>query len=391
MQHSHSFKLSILYWSKFTLRKSESAIILNLKNLILFSMTGFFFAFPSNGHAAKFNNEIDKDFPLRSIGRLQLTNVLGDITVQSWAFDKIRIKISKETFAESEEKANALFEGMDYRYSSSAGGIELSSQYGKNLSIKERLQQKQNPRARLDIEILAPSYLNLKIWSAGGRVMIKNWNAFTDIRSSNGLIQIDGMNAEKLFVQCLSCRADLKDIRSSIRVLGGAGQVSLENAKGKSIYIETGSGSQRVAHVEGEQLYVSKKGTLEGQFLEGKVEFHTQEAAVNLREVSGFLSGTANTGNITASIRDWEASDQALIETVRGNITLVFPETLSADADIWSVGGATLLGFHLVRSQDSMVFGPEPTNHLVGRVGDGGPLLRVFSEHGDVSVIQAKF
>jgi hypothetical protein len=345
----------------------------------------------SNSYAEKFKNEIEKDFPIRSIGRLQLTNVKGDISVQSWAQDKIRIKITKETFADSSEKANVLFEGVDYRYTNTVGGIELSSQYGKNLSIEERVQQKLNPRVRMDMAVLAPPSLNLKIWSGGGRVLVKNWNAFTDIRANDGLIQIEGMNAEKLLIQCVSCNADLKDIHSSLRFLGGAGKVSLENAKGKNIYVETSTGSQKLSRIQGGQLYVSKKGPIEGQYLMGKVEFHSQEAPIDLREISGFLSGTAETGNVLARIREWEATDQALIETIRGNISIVFPEALSADADIWSVGGVTILDYPLVRSQDNRVFGPEPVNHLVGRIGDGGELLRVFSEYGDVSVIKGKF
>jgi len=348
----------------------------------------------ANSDAAKFSNEVERDFPIRSIGRLQLTNVKGDISVQSWAMDKIRIKITKEAFAETSDKANTLFEGIDYRYSSSAGGIEFSSQYGKNLSIEERVQQKLNPKVRMDLAVLAPAYLNLKIWSAGGRVFIKNWNGFTDIRANDGLLQVEGMNAEKLTIQCTSCNADLKDIHSSIRYLGGGGKVSLERAKGKTIYVETSSGAQILSHIQGNQLYVSKNGPIAGKFLKGKVEFHSQDAAIHLQEVSGFLSGTADTGSVTASIRDWDASDQALIETIRGHISILFPADLSVDADIWSVGGVTVLDYPLVPSQELQKVGvlrSEPLNHRVGRIGEGGELLRVFSEHGDVSVLKRKF
>ncbi len=366
---------------------------LRLLNICFLSLClGGAFIYPfSKSHAAKFTHEVEKDFPIRSIGRLQLTNVKGDIIVQGWALDKIRIKIMKETFAENAEKANGFFEGVDYRYSNSAGGMDISSQYGKKLSIEERVQQKLNPRVRMDMLVQAPPYLNLKIWSAGGRVVIKNWNSFIDIRANDGLIQAEEINTEKLLIQCGTCNAELKDISSSLRYLGGGGKVSLENAKGKTIYIETSSASQKLSHIEGEQLYVSKKGSIEGAFLKGRIEFHSQEASIDFKEISGFLSGTAESGSVTARIRDWQTSDQALIETIRGNISIMFPEALGADADIWSAGGVTVLEYPLVRSQDSMVFGPEPVNHLVGRIGDGGELLKVFSEYGDVSVLKGKF
>lgn len=363
-----------------------------LLNICFLSLCfGGFICSPSKSYAEKFSHEVEKDFPIRSIGRLQLTNVKGDIMVQGWAFDKIRIKIIKETFAENAEKANGLFEGVDYRYSSSSGGIDISSQYGKKLSIEERVQQKLNPRVRMDMVVQAPPYLTLKIWSAGGKVVIKNWNSFIDIRANDGLIQAEGINTEKFLIQCGTCNSELKDISSSLRYLGGAGKISLVNAKGKTFYIETSSATQKLSHVQGEQLYVSKKGSIEGEFLKGRIEFHSQDAAIDFKEISGFLSGTAESGSVTARIRDWETSDQALIETIRGDISIIFPETLAADADIWSAGGVTVLEYPLVRSQDSMVFGPEPVNHLVGRIGDGGELLKVFSEHGNVSVLKGKF
>ena len=63
--------------------------------IILFSFSKLAIA-----KAQDFSEEIEKDYALRSIGILQISHVKGDLSVQSWALDKVRIKIRKKVSAE---------------------------------------------------------------------------------------------------------------------------------------------------------------------------------------------------------------------------------------------------------------------------------------------------
>jgi DUF4097 and DUF4098 domain-containing protein YvlB len=340
------------------------------------------------GWGAEFLDETEKDFKLRSIGNLNITNVKGEIQVHGWALDKVRIRMKKKVNADTPEQANELFKGIDYRFDVSKDNIDISSQYGKMLSIEERLREKDKPRIQLDLMIFAPSSLRLKIWTADGRVSLKSWNSGAEIRSNNGEVRVEGLKGNHLEVLCTSCPISLKNIRSSVRCSGGAGSVELNTVNGKSIYAETSSGPIKLWHVEGNQLYSSKSGVIEGQFLDGKVEFHATQSAIDLKEIAGFLSGSVDSGNVNASIRTWEPQDKALIESLRGNINLTLPRRFSGDVDIWSVHGNTRLDFPLERYQDANLVGPEPENRLIGRIREGGELLKVFSETGQVHVFK---
>jgi DUF4097 and DUF4098 domain-containing protein YvlB len=183
----------------------------------------------------------------------------------------------------------------------------------------------------------------------------------------------------------------LKNIRSSIRIVGGAGQLELNQTHGKFIYVEADSGAIKLFRVSGDQLYVSKRGSIDGQFLSGKVEFSAEEANIDLREISGFLSGNVETGNITAKVRAWKFLDKAVLETQKGNIDLTLPRNFSGDVDFWSLNGNTQVDFQVQKVQDQAAIGPEPANHLVGRIREGGELLKLFSEYGDVLVFKEKF
>src|SRR4051812_46596271 len=66
--------------------------------------------------AVEFSEEKEKDFPLRSIGHLQITNPKGDTTVVGWSLDKVRVRIKKKVIAETKEEARRLLDKMSYRY-----------------------------------------------------------------------------------------------------------------------------------------------------------------------------------------------------------------------------------------------------------------------------------
>jgi DUF4097 and DUF4098 domain-containing protein YvlB len=343
---------------------------------------------------AEFVEEVgERTFKLRSVGNLKIKNAKGAITLTGWSQDRIRIRITKKVEADTQEDASRLMKNMDFRYEfdKEKGDIQISNEYGKELSIEERLHVSENPnKIRMDITVFAPANWKLEIWAVNGKVTLKNWGAQAEIRSNSGQIQVEGLKGKSLTVNCEACSASLKNIRASLSCTGGDGDIELSGVTGKSIYAGTNSGLLKLWQIKGDQQYTSKTGSIQGQFLKGKVEFHSQQGSLDLREISGFLSGTVESGNVSATVRDWDPTDKALIESVQGNIRLTLPRRFSGDIDIWSIHGKTALDFALEKSQDLVGVGPEPTNHLLGRIREGGELLKVFTERGDISVSKSK-
>jgi DUF4097 and DUF4098 domain-containing protein YvlB len=334
--------------------------------------------------------EIEKDYPLRSIGHLQVTNPKGDITIQGWALDKVRIKVRKTVQVDSPEKAKRLLELADYSYQVADGNIQITTLYGKGLTIQDRLRENDSIKSRLDLQIFAPSNLKLKIWTVEGRVQLKAWNHQAEIRTNSGSIKIEGVKAEKLSILCASCPIQLRNVRSSLNCIGGTGAVDLANIQGKSVYVETQSGTQKLSRIVGDQLYSSQSGRIEGQSLSGRVEFHSSQGMIDFREISGFLSGGVESGDISIQVREWNFLDKAFIEAGRGNIQLTLPRRFSGNVDIWSLQGKAFAEFPIEKAADLVSFGPEPSNHLVGRISEGGELLKVFTEIGDIQVLKGK-
>ena len=350
----------------------------------------FFFLLARESQGGEQFQETEKDFNLRSIGQLKIINPRGDITVQGWSLDKIRVKFKKRFSADGSESVQSVFDRIDYRYQATERDIEISTQYGTGLSIEDRIHEQEHPKIYADMTIFAPSNLKLQIWSVAGKVNLKGWNATTVVRSGNGTVNIEGVKAENLLVLCPSCTASFTHIQAALRCFGGTGSLDLNHIQGKSIYVESDSGPISLFEISGDQLYLSKAGKIDGQNLRGRVEFLGKQGQIDLREVSGFLSGAVENGSISAKIREWKSDDIAFLESVAGNIDITLPANFSADGDVWSVTGKTDVDFRIEKSNTTSNVGPEPASHLSGRIRDGGELLKIFTESGNIHVFKGK-
>ena len=335
--------------------------------------------------AAEFIDEIERDFTLRSIGRLQVTNLRGGITIQGWALDKVRVKAKRKAIAENDEEAKKLFGALDFRYRVIDKDIELSAEYGRGLDINQRLIERQTPRTSMEMVVMAPASLVLRVLSVDGAVSVREWSGPLEVRTTAGTITIEGIKSPSVSLLCTTCSMKVTDLKGALRCMGDSASIHVKGVSGDQVYVETVSGSQTLSDVKGEQLYVATSGRINGEKLSGRIEFNSQSGDINIADSFGFFSGRTESGNISLKIKEWKFDDKAIIESVKGNVWLGLPAGLSADLELMSVHGAVKNAFKL-KSLPTAVYGPQPANMVRGRVGDGGEQLRVSSINGNVEI-----
>jgi DUF4097 and DUF4098 domain-containing protein YvlB len=340
--------------------------------------------------AAEVSDEIDRDFLLRSVGQFQVSNTRGSVEVRGWALDKIRVKARRKADGETEEEARKQLVQSDVRFRPADGQLVLSAEYGKGLELQDLMKERTQPHARMDIVVFAPSHLRLRVWTNAGGVRVKSWSSAVDVRASSGDIEVENISGDAVTVQCPECNIRLKAVRASVRVAGGVGSLDLNDVSGADIYAETSSGPLKISKAQGEQLYVSKSGAIHGHDLNGHVEFHSRDGLVDISDASGFISGQTDSGDISARVRSWRFRDKGLIETRKGNVTLVLPANFSGDLDARSVFGSAESEFSIRKTEEQQAYGPEPASHLLGRIGEGGEVLRVHSDRGNIRILKRK-
>lgn len=351
--------------------------------IILFSLA-ILCATPSS--AAEFVDSVERSFPVRALGRLQITNLRGDIVIQGWPLDKIKIRAKRKVIADTQEEANKLFSAMDFRFHNGGNEIELSAEYGRGLEIRERLKERQNPKSSMEMTISAPAGLKLMAWTSEGKISVKDWRAALDVRTSSGAILLDSIRAAQVTALCPTCEMKIQRLKGALRCTGGSGPIVIGDVKGSPIYVESASGAIQAEQVEGDQLYISKTADIYGKKLKGRMDVHVQRAKVEITDSSGFFSGRNDGGDFVIKMREWQFADKAFIEATKGSIQLALPSGFSGDVDLTSGASAIQSAFSMQTLEGeargaSVIKSPQ---RWIGRIGEGGELLRIQAGGGIV-------
>lgn len=111
------------------------------------------------------------------------------------------------------------------------------------------------------------------------------------------------------------------------------------------------------------------------------IEFHAINGGISLKDVGGNVHGDTVNGGVSVNLTGASWTGQGLdVSTQNGGVSMKVPETFSALLDIGTVNGGM-----------SVKMPNAPTtrrgeNHLNMTLGAGGPLIRVRTHNGGVSV-----
>jgi hypothetical protein len=169
--------------------------------------------------------------------------------------------------------------------------------------------------------------------------------------------------------------------RADISARTGDGAIEVQRVTGR-LELRTGDGSIRASSVSGDLTLDTGDGAVTVDRAEGSLTVETGDGGVN---VSGQLSGVkvhTGDGSVvyraepgTTMVREWD------ISTGDGSVALYLPEAFGAELDAHT-GDGTIRAELDVARQD----GDNNRRTMRGRIGDGGPRLRVRTGDGSITV-----
>lgn len=300
-----------------------------------------------SAHSAEFVDEFEKDFPLKSVGALKVTNGVGSTTLQGWSMDKIRVKVTRKVEAATLEESQQILKAYDVDFSEREGNLELSVLTGKDQDLGVRLKERKAARVKVDLLIKAPAHLNLDYWGVNGNFSVQNWNSSVSSRLFSGEMKFEDISTfgKGVAAVCPECKFEFKSIKANLRCLGGKKEVLLHQVAGREIYVETSSGNQLFRNVSGQQMSVSADGKITGESQVGSVDFGTRSGDIALSGLRGRVSGRTGSGAISVSATHWDLRERSFLESDSGSVHLELPEDFSGTADLWSVEGKVEMDF----------------------------------------------
>jgi lia operon protein LiaG len=212
--------------------------------------------------------------------------------------------------------------------------------------------------AHADLVVKVPAGKRVELHLAAGRVEASNIEGDLDIDVYSASVTATGT-------------------KGRLMVDAGSGSVRVENASGE-LEVDTGSGSTRLTGLDMSRVTVDAgSGSIEARDVKAG-RFSADVGSGGVR-VEGLTTDDllVDTGSGSVRVELTKVPQRSSFDTGSGGVTLVLPEGAAADLDIDTGSGGISSDFPVTAEAFQR-------RELRGRIGGGGPLIKVSTGSGGV-------
>jgi hypothetical protein len=165
----------------------------------------------------------------------------------------------------------------------------------------------------------------------------------------------------------------------TLRAHTGNGDIVIEGT-GADVDATTGNGKVRVSGATGRVRVVSGNGDLDVRDVGGPVRASTGNGRVFVSTAQGPVSASTLNGDIDVRMASIAVAEAMTFTTGSGTVRLTLPSDFSGDIDAGTVTGSLVSEFPI------QLRGRVDATHVRGRIGNGGPVLRLRSGNGKLEL-----
>ncbi len=215
-------------------------------------------------------------------GRLTIVNVNGDISVNSWDRNEVKMKAVKRARAESEEAARSLLEMTTVLFDRTGLGIDIRTDAPKKPG--------RNRNVSVAYTVTVPKEIDLELKTINGTIEVKDISGAVDAKTTNGRIGLEGITGSiqagtangKIGLLEVLGPINAKTTNGSIRVaVGGSGEQQHE------VRAATTNGGIEVTLPKGLNANL-KASTVNGKI---KTDFPVTVKGLISKSVDGVING----------------------------------------------------------------------------------------------------
>lgn len=158
-----------------------------------------------------------------------------------------------------------------------------------------------NNRSRaVDLDILVPSKLALKVRDGSGSLSIVGMNNGLDLKDGSGSATLRNI-AGDVKVDDGSGSLNIEDIRGQLEIDDGSGSMSISNVTG-NVDVEDGSGSMSISNVTGNIEIEDGSGSISINDVRGSVRVNDGSGSINANNISAdFIVENDSSGSVSVS------------------------------------------------------------------------------------------
>lgn len=286
---------------------------------------------------------VEKRLALEPGGRFVIESGAGSVTIRGTSGSGARVVIDCNR--------DDLEEIFDLRFESSPGLVRVTARKKSWGSIH-------NLRLHFDVEVPRETATDVK--TGGGSVDVSNLSSESVLKTSGGSIRVSDLSAH-LDAYTSGGSIHLTDVAGNARVDTSGGSIQASRLGG-ALDARTSGGSISVADVKGDLSAHTSGGPIKVLNAGGRVQAETSGGGVDVE----FAHGNSHGGDL---------------ETSGGGVRVALDPASNLNLVASASGGG-------VRMHEISVLatGTMSPSHLEGKIGSGGPTLRVHSDGGGVTI-----
>jgi hypothetical protein len=289
---------------------------------------------------ARIDRVIEKSFSVTGTGVLKVETHGGAIRVLPSDGRVVRVLAKQKINASSDAEADELLKKLELTFDQQGNDVRVHSKYEQR---PPGFRFRSWPPVQVDFEISVPRAFATELNTSGGAITVGDLDGTAELRTSGGQIKLGRMGGTV-------------DARTS------GGSISLEEARG-SVELKTSGGSISVGRVA------------------GAAELSTSGGSIKIESVESSLRAHTSGGSIRANING-PLTEECSLSTSGGSVSVTVDKSAAFRLDASTSGGGVDASGLTVASEKVS----RDRSRLAGTVNGGGPVLKLRSSGGGISV-----
>jgi hypothetical protein len=357
-------------------------------SLITILLTGFSSFFYSAHAVQSFEETVERDIAIKKTLPLYLQHRLGNVTVEGWVQDRIRVTLKKRVLADSETQAKKEFKKLDLISLETSDHFEIRVGHTQGTDLVSKMHDEERNQVQVDIEIKAPYQSDLTLVLGDGKTLkLEDWRGGVNITGKNNTLTLSKLELNKpLIVNCLECETELKESKTGGHILIGSKSILLSNVDGKSgLSIDEGNEEVRI---EGTVNVNSKAGRLSVTQFDGTLRFQSNDGGAYVNQFSGDLSVQTKTGQIMVDAESGMSSLE--LDADKSDIQVSLMPNFSGALDLTSLRGEIVVQFPYEAKKNLVdTYGPASPGKVEGTIGADQKLrVHAYTKQGGVRILR---
>ncbi len=338
-----------------------------------------------------YTEEVERDIPLKKQAPLYIQHLLGNVSVQGWVQDRIRIKMKKRILSSNEALAKTELQKVDLVTLDTSQSFELRVGHTRGADLVTKMRDQKQNQVVVDLEIKAPYQLDLTMVLADGKeFQLQQWKGAFFLNGKNNSLKLSRLNLSKpMKVNCQNCDVELTDSKVAGHILIGSKLASLRAVESSSLMIDTSSGEVRLDRTEGHIHVHTSTGRLSSNAHHGTLNFQSDEGGLFVSALNG--NAEAHTVSGQMMIEAEEVKDFLHLDTEKSDIQVSLPPKFEGALDLLSLRGEVVVQFPYEQNATliSESYGPASLGRVNGTVaGSTHTMIHAYSKQGGVRILR---